>query len=279
MVFDVAKTSARCHEACTLPTTPGAAVNPATFEKIYEGKAKTLYRVPGEDVVVQRFKDSATAFNGQKFAVIEGKGELNNRISTTIFRFLRDRGIDSHFVDTINTRDMVVRQVEIVPLEVVTRNIAAGSLAKRLGLEEGTPLRHPIVEFYYKKDELGDPLLTRAHIEVMEIATAEDVEALEQMALAVNDLLVGFWAGCGLKLVDFKLEFGRASDGSLLLADEVSPDTSRLWDIASEARMDKDVFRRDLADLADTYREVHRRMCESHGAWEPGALEPAPADS
>ena len=254
-------------------------MNPATFEKLYEGKAKALYRVPNAAHVVQRFKDSATAFNGEKFALIAGKGELNNRISTTVFRYLAAHGVESHYIDTINTRDMVIASVAIVPLEVVVRNVAAGSLAKRLGLEEGTPLRHPIVEHYYKKDDLGDPLLTRAHIAVMQIATEDELAEMQTQALRVNELLIAFWAACGLRLIDFKLEFGRTEDGRILLADEVSPDTSRLWDAASNDKMDKDVFRRDLADLADTYREVHRRIVEQHGAYEPGELAAAPAEA
>lgn len=246
-------------------------------EKIYEGKAKALYRT-NDERIVQRFKDSATAFNGVKYAEIEGKGEINNRISTTVFRYLADQGIASHYAETLNTRDMLVESVEIVPLEVVARNVAAGSLAKRVGWEEGTVLPAPIVEFYYKKDELGDPLLTRPHIAMLGVASEEELAEIEAHALRVNAALQRFWAACGLTLVDFKLEYGRR-DGRIVLADEVSPDTSRLWDSESSARMDKDVFRRDLADMGDTYREVLRRVADAHSAFAPGELAPAPAAS
>lgn len=246
-------------------------------EKIYEGKAKALYRT-GDGRIVQRFKDSATAFNGVKYAEIDGKGEINNRISTTVFRYLAAQGIGSHYAATLNTRDMLVEHVEIVPLEVVVRNVAAGSLAKRVGWDEGTVLPAPIVEFYYKKDELGDPLLTRPHIAMLGVATEAELAELEAHALEVNAALQSFWSACGLTLVDFKLEYGR-KDGALVLADEVSPDTSRLWDSESDAKMDKDVFRRDLADLGDTYREVLRRIVVAHGAFAPDALDEAPASS
>lgn len=250
----------------------------SNLTKVYEGKAKAVYSIDGSSDVIQRFKDSATAFNGVKFALIASKGELNNRIASTIFRYLQREGIESHYRATLNTRDMQVARVEIVPLEVVVRNVVAGSLAKRLGLDEGTPLRRTIVEFYYKNDALGDPLLAEEHVDVLELATPAELAELKEMALAVGDALKRFWAACDLDLIDFKLEFGRC-DGKLLLADEISPDTSRLWDRVSGQKMDKDVFRRDLADLTTTYTEVHRRICAAFPDLEPGQLPPAPADN
>jgi len=248
-----------------------------TFEKLYEGKAKVIYRDPATGELVQRFKDAATAFNGVKFAEIEGKGELNNRISSTLFRHLQAEGVPSHYLGTVNTRDMRIKAVEIIPLEVVWRRIVAGSLAKRTGLDEGTVLSRPIVEFYYKDDALGDPMLADEHVDVLGIATEPERSELRRQALKVGEVTSAFWAECGLRLVDFKLEFGRDENGTILLADEISPDTSRLWDEASEARMDKDVFRRDLADLRNTYAEVHRRLRERFPELEPGELPPAPA--
>ncbi|MFT4703108.1 MAG: phosphoribosylaminoimidazole-succinocarboxamide synthase [Bradymonadia bacterium] len=251
----------------------------STFEKVYEGKAKSIYRLDDDAQVVQRFKDTATAFNGVKFAVIDGKGELNNRISSAAFRFLAARGIDSHYIDTLNTRDMLIQSVNIIPLEVVVRNVAAGSLSKRTGLEEGTPLARPIVETYYKRDDLGDPILAPCHIRMLDIATDDEVATLEAHARAVNQALLVFWGACELTLVDFKLEYGRTPDGRILLADEISPDTSRLWDAKTNAKMDKDVFRRDLADLRETYQAVHDRLRDAHPDAVLGELAVAPATS
>lgn len=249
------------------------------LERLYEGKAKTVYRDSDSGALIQRFKDSATAFNGVKYAEIDGKGEINNRISSTIFRYLESKGVTSHYQGTLNQRDMKITPVTIIPLEVVVRRIVAGSLSKRLGLEEGTELPHTIIEFYYKKDELGDPLLTRDHVDVLGIATDDEIAEIRKQAFAVADVVREFWGKCGLDVIDFKLEFGKTEDGTILLADEISPDTSRLWDRDSGRRMDKDVFRRDLADLGETYREVLGRVKENYPDVEPGDLPEAPAST
>lgn len=244
----------------------------------YEGKAKSLYTTADPDVLIQRFKDSATAFNGEKYAELPGKGALNNRISSILFRHLQAAGVPSHYRGTLNQRDMEVRAVRIVPLEVVVRNVVAGSLAKRIGLAEGEDLRHPIVELYYKRDDLGDPLICLDHALVLQLATEAEIQQLRRMALQVNEVLVPLWRAADLRLIDFKLEFGR-TDSGLLLADEISPDTSRLWDVRQPGRrMDKDVFRRDLADLVETYTEVLDRLRGVAGAHDPGDLPAAPAD-
>ena len=248
------------------------------LEKLHEGKAKVVYRIDGGPNLIQRFKDDATAFNGEKFAKFGGKGELNNRISSTLFRYLRAKGVESHYIDTLNTRDMLIRGVEIVPLEVVVRNIVAGSLAKRTGLEEGTPLPRTIVEFYYKRDDLGDPMLAREHIDVMGLATDAELATIREMAIAVNDNIRPLWAECGLELVDFKLEYGRV-DGEILLADEISPDTSRLWPKEGGRKMDKDVFRRNLADLVETYQEVYELLESKFGEYTPKDLAQAASAS
>lgn len=242
------------------------------MKKIYEGKAKAVYTTEDPEILVQRFKDSATAFNAEKKAEFAGKGELNHRITTAVFRYLQDQGISTHYIATRNARDMEIRRVEIIPIEVVTRNIAAGSLSRRIGFDEGTPLRHPIVEYYYKVDELGDPMLAPAHIAVLELATEEELESITEQALAINHHLRHFWQRCGLQLVDFKIEFGRTSDGEVLLADEISPDTQRLW-TSDGQRRDKDVFRRDLADLIETYRDVYARVVEAFPQYDLGELE------
>jgi phosphoribosylaminoimidazole-succinocarboxamide synthase len=242
------------------------------MKKIYEGKAKAVYETDDPEVLIQRFKDSATAFNAEKKAEFKGKGELNHRITTAVFRYLQDKGISTHYMETLNARDMKMRRVEIIPIEVVARNVAAGSLSKRIGFEEGTPLRKPIVEYYYKVDELGDPMIAPAHIDVLELATADELEAITEQALAINHHLREFWKKCGLTLVDFKIEFGRTSDGEILLADEISPDTQRLWTSTGEKR-DKDVFRRDIADLMDTYRDVYARVIDAFPEYDLGELE------
>ena len=227
---------------------------------VYEGKAKRLYETEDPDVLRVEYKDSATAFNGVKKAEIEGKGQLNNEISSLIFKRLAEKGVKSHFIRKISEREQLVRRVEIIPLEVVVRNVVAGSLAKRLGLEEGTPAGQPIVEFYYKKDELGDPLITEDHVRLLGIASSEDLQFLRKQALAVNESLKALFAEIGVRLVDFKLEFGRGRDGAILLADEISPDTCRLWDRATNEKLDKDVFRRDLGSLTEVYQEILNRL-------------------
>jgi phosphoribosylaminoimidazole-succinocarboxamide synthase len=231
--------------------------------KVYEGKAKILYEGPEPGTYVQYFKDDATAFNAQKKDVIEGKGVLNNRLSEFFMTGLNEIGVPTHFIRRINMREQLVRAVEIIPLEVVVRNIAAGSISKRLGIEEGTPLPRPIVEFYYKNDALGDPMVSEEHILAFGWATHQDLDDMVALALRVNDFLSGVMTGVGIKLVDFKIEIGRIWDNDfqrLVVADEISPDSCRLWDARTGQKLDKDVFRRDLGDLADAYAEVARRL-------------------
>jgi phosphoribosylaminoimidazole-succinocarboxamide synthase len=229
-------------------------------DMVYEGKAKKIYRTEDPALYIVEFKDDATAFNGEKKGRIQGKGELNNRISTLFFRLLAKEGIPCHFVETLSGREMLVKKVRILPLEVVVRNVAAGSLAKRLGMEEGTVLSRAVVEFYYKNDELGDPLVNDSHIAVLGAATPEQVAAMQELALRVNDLLRRYLAERDVTLVDFKLEFGIDDTGNLLLADEISPDTCRFWDAHTREKLDKDRFRRDLGGVAEAYQEILRRM-------------------
>lgn len=227
---------------------------------LYEGKAKQLIPTDDPQVFVQRFKDSATAFNGKKYAEFEGKGALNNAISSALFERLEREGIKTHYLGKLNARDMRIKRLQIVPLEVVVRNVVAGSLSKRIGVEEGQRLKHPIVETYYKDDALGDPILADAHIEVMGLCSAQTLAQLKAAALRINEVLTQLYADAGIMLVDFKLEFGFTQDGELLLGDEISPDTSRLWDAQSLQRLDKDVFRRDLAPLIEVYQVVAARL-------------------
>lgn len=227
---------------------------------LYEGKAKRIYETNDPELLWIEYKDSATAFDGKKKAEIEGKGRLNNLISSIIFTKLQERGIDSHFVRQLSETEQLVKKVEIIPLETVVRNYAAGSISKRLRIPEGEKLRRPIVEFYYKDDALGDPLLTEDHIEILDLASQEEVELLKTKALAVNKVLTELFAELGVKLIDFKLEFGRDSQGNVLLADEISPDTCRLWDMETNERLDKDVFRRDLGSLTEAYEALLARL-------------------
>lgn len=233
-------------------------------EKLYEGKAKVLYLTDDPNVLLTYFKDDATAFNAQKRGNILGKGEINCAISTYLFKLLEQNGISTHFIDCPSPREMRVQAVKIVPLEVVVRNIAAGSLCQQTGLELGTVLKQPLVEFYYKNDALGDPLLTRDRLLLLELATPEQVERLTTMALQINQILSNFFAACGITLVDFKLEFGLNSDQTLLLADEISPDTCRLWNRDStdpkQRVLDKDRFRHDLGDVEAAYQQVLERI-------------------
>jgi phosphoribosylaminoimidazole-succinocarboxamide synthase len=231
--------------------------------RVYEGKAKILFEGPEPGTLIQYFKDDATAFNNQKKGVITGKGVLNNRISEYIMMRLGEIGVPTHFVRRLNMREQLVKAVEIIPVEVVVRNFAAGSLAKRLGLEEGTRLPRSIVEYTYKADELGDPMVSEEHITAFGWATTQELDEMMNLSLRVNDFLSGLFVGIGLKLVDFKLEFGRLWDGDdmqLLLADEISPDNCRLWDINTNERLDKDRFRRDLGGVEEAYQEVARRL-------------------
>lgn len=227
---------------------------------LYEGKAKRLYQTEQEDILFVEYKNSATAFNGEKQAEIDGKGILNNRITTLIFERLKEYGIDSHFIERISDNEQLVRKVDIIPIEVVVRNIAAGSLAKRLGVEEGTPLKRTIVEFYYKDDALGDPMINNDHIDILGIATKEEVATLYELGLKVNSILQPIFEDVGVILVDFKLEFGRDKEGNVLLADEISPDTCRLWDAETKQKLDKDVFRRDLGSLIEVYEIILSRL-------------------
>lgn len=230
------------------------------MEQIYEGKAKKVFATDHPDYYLVRYKDDATAFNGEKRGTIKGKGEINNRMSNLLFQYLAKNRVPNHFVEEVSACETLVRRVEIIPLEVVVRNLAAGSMAKRLGLVEGTHLDEPIVEFYYKDDALGDPLVTEDHIRVLHIATPQDVEELRNRALEVNRLLLAQFLQLGVQLVDFKLEFGFAEDGQILLADEISPDTCRFWDIETGEKLDKDRFRRDLGGVEEAYQEMLRRL-------------------
>ena len=231
--------------------------------RIYEGKAKILYEGPEPGTIIVHFKDDATAFNAQKKAVIEGKGVLNQRISEFIFTRLNELGIPTHFLRSLNMREQLVREVEIVPLEVVVRNVAAGSLAKRLGIEEGQPLPRSIIEFYYKNDQLGDPMVSEEHITAFNWASPQEIDDMMHMAIRINDFMSGLFLGIGIKLVDFKIEFGRLYENDMMrivLADEISPDSCRLWDIKTQDKLDKDRFRRDMGGLVEAYHEVARRL-------------------
>lgn len=227
---------------------------------LYEGKAKQLFATEDENILFVSYKDSATAFNGEKKEEIVGKGNLNNKITTILFNQLKQHGIDSHFIEQISENEQLVRKVEIIPLEVVVRNVAAGSLAKRLGFAEGTALSHPIVEFYYKDDDLGDPLLTDAHLALLELATPEEIETIKTKALEINKVLQPIFKEIGVTLIDMKLEFGKTTNGEILLADEISPDTCRLWDDETNNKLDKDVFRRNLGSLTDVYEIILSRL-------------------
>src|SRR5579875_1656029 len=229
-------------------------------ELLYEGKAKRIYTTEEEQVVLVEYKDSATAFNGEKKAEITGKGRLNNEITSLLFLKLKEKGIDSHFIKRISETEQLVKKVSIIPLEVVVRNVAAGSFSKRLGIEEGRPLSAPIVEFYLKDDSLGDPLVTVDHIRELKVATDEEIEILKEKALKVDAVLSSFFAELGIRLIDFKLEFGKDAQGQILLADEISPDTCRLWDQQTNEKLDKDVFRRDLGSLTEAYETILKRL-------------------
>ena len=235
----------------------------ARRRQIYEGKAKILYEGPEPGTIIQYFKDDATAFNAQKKGTISGKGVLNNRISEHIFTLLGQIGVPTHFIRRLNMREQLVRQVEIVPIEVVVRNVAAGSLSKKLGIEEGTQLPRTLIEYCYKDDALGDPLVSEEHIACFGWATQEEMHDIADMAIRINDFMCGLFAGIGIRLIDFKLEFGRLWDGDfsrIILADEISPDGCRLWDMATGEKLDKDRFRRDLGGEVEAYQEVARRL-------------------
>ena len=232
-------------------------------KKLYEGKAKILYGAPEKGAAIQHFKDHATAFNNQKKATIEGKGILNNRISEHILSNLNQIGIETHLIKRINMREQLVKLVDIIPIEFVVRNVAAGSLSKSLCIEEGTVLRNPLLEFYYKNDELGDPLISKEHILAFEHCNVMTLDFITNQCLRINDFLQGMFKAIEIKLVDFKLEFGRLNQNGekkIILADEISPDTCRLWDAISEEKLDKDRFRKDLGNLLEAYQEIARRL-------------------
>ncbi len=235
----------------------------ARRRRIYEGKAKVIFEGPEPGTLVQYFKDDATAFNNRKRGTITGKGVLNNRISEYLMTRIAEIGVPTHFLRRLNMREQLIKEVEIIPLEIVVRNVAAGSLSKRLGLSEGMPLPRSIIEYYYKSDELDDPLVTEEHITAFSWATPNELDEIVSMALRINDFLCGLFFGVGIRLVDFKLEFGRLyneDDVRLVLADEISPDCCRLWDVKTNEKLDKDRFRRDLGNVPEAYQEVARRL-------------------
>jgi phosphoribosylaminoimidazole-succinocarboxamide synthase len=230
--------------------------------KLYEGKAKIVYATDRKDTVIQYFKDDATAFNALKRGTIVGKGVVNNQMSATLFKVLEKARIPTHYLETLSEREMLCRRLDIIKIETIVRNVVAGSLAKRTGLEEGTPIAQPIVELYYKSDPLGDPMLNEDHVRMLKLATPAEVATLKRLALKINTVLRPYLRRRGLLLVDFKLEFGRAK-GKLYLGDEISPDTCRLWDADSKEKLDKDRFRRDLGGVEEAYQEVYRRVVEA----------------
>ena len=230
------------------------------INQLYEGKAKRVYETEDPNLLIVSYKDDATAFNGLKKGTIAGKGVINNQMSNRLMMRLAKAGVPNHFVEELNERDTLVRRVQIVPLEVIVRNIAAGSFSKRYGVDEGVVFDEPTVEYSYKNDALGDPLLNTSHALALGLATAQEIETIRSYALKVNEFLKAFWLECGVILVDFKLEFGRTADGEIILADEISPDTCRLWDAKTHEKLDKDRFRRDLGGVEDAYTEIMKRL-------------------
>tara|TARA_Y100000590_G_scaffold134767_1_gene154182 strand:+ start:8392 stop:9177 length:786 start_codon:yes stop_codon:yes gene_type:complete len=236
-------------------------------KKLYEGKAKIIYEGPEKGTAIQHFKDDATAFNNLKKSTVEGKGVLNNRISEHILNNLNQIGIKTHLIKRINMREQLIRLVDIIPLEIIVRNIATGSLTKKLGIPDGTVLSKPLIEYSYKNDDLGDPLVAREHAIEFNWATESELDFINKCSLRINDFMIGMFRGIGIKLVDFKLEYGRIDiDGkkTIILADEISPDTCRLWDVQSEKKLDKDRFRKDLGNIVQAYQEVARRLGIMH---------------
>ena len=229
-------------------------------EQLYEGKAKKVYATDDPEVVIVSYKDDATAFNGLKKGTISGKGAINNRMTNNLMRRLEHKGVPTHYVEELNDRETAVKKVSIVPLEVIVRNISAGSFAKRYGVEEGIVFDEPTFEFSYKNDDLGDPLLNTSHALALKLATREEIALIRKYTMMVNDLLKGFMKEIGIDLVDFKLEFGKTSNGTIVLADEISPDTCRLWDEKTHEKLDKDRFRRDLGNVEGAYQEMARRL-------------------
>ena len=231
-------------------------------EQLYEGKAKKVYATDDPELLIVQYKDDATAFNGLKKGTIVGKGIINNQMSNRLMAMLESEGIPTHFVRELSQRETLVKKVQIVPLEVIVRNIAAGSFSKRYGVEEGVVFAQPTIEFSYKNDALGDPLLNTKHALALKVATPEEIETIERYSLKINEVLTACWLSCGVTLVDFKLEFGRLDDGTIVLADEISPDTCRLWDSKTHEKLDKDRFRRDLGGVEEAYAEIMRRLEE-----------------
>ncbi len=229
-------------------------------ELLYEGKAKKVYTTPDPELLIVSYKDDATAFNGLKKGTIQGKGAINNQMSNLLMAALEKRGMPTHLVRELNPRETLVKRVAIVPLEVIVRNLAAGSFSKRYGVEEGTPFDEPVLEFSYKNDELGDPLLNDDHAAALKLATREELAVIREYAFQINRLLRELWTDRGIILVDFKVEFGRLPDGTVVLADEISPDTCRLWDAQTREKLDKDRFRRDLGGVEEAYRQVMERL-------------------
>ena len=229
-------------------------------EQLYEGKAKKVFATEDPQLLIVQYKDDATAFNGLKKGTIVGKGLINNQMSNRLMAMLESEGVPTHFVKELSQRETLVKKVSIVPLEVIVRNIAAGSFSKRYGVEEGVVFDQPTIEFSYKNDELGDPLLNTKHALALKVATPEEIETIERYSLKINEVLKSCWLSCGVTLVDFKLEFGRLADGTIVLADEISPDTCRLWDSETHEKLDKDRFRRDLGGVEEAYAEIMKRL-------------------
>jgi len=232
------------------------------LEQIYEGKAKKVYKTDDPELYIVDYKDDATAFNGLKKGTIAGKGIINNQMSNRLMQMIEQKGVPTHFVKELSERETLVKKVSIVPLEVIVRNIAAGSFSKRYGVDEGMVFEEPVIEFSYKNDALGDPLLNTDHALALKVATRAEIDTIKSYALKVNSILKAFWAECGVTLVDFKLEFGKTADGSVILADEISPDTCRLWDSATGEKLDKDRFRRDLGGVEEAYAEIMKRLVD-----------------
>ena len=228
--------------------------------QLYEGKAKKVYATEDPNLVIVSYKDDATAFDGTKKGTIRGKGSVNNRMSNFLMKKLEAAGIPTHFVEELNDRETVVKKVQIVPLEVIVRNVSAGHFASRYGVEEGIAFDEPVLEFSYKNDDLHDPLLNTSHALALKLATREEIDTIKSMALRINEILKDFFAQCGVRLIDFKLEFGKTADGQIVLADEISPDTCRFWDAKTNEKLDKDRFRRDLGNVEEAYEEMMRRV-------------------
>ncbi|MBE6861381.1 MAG: phosphoribosylaminoimidazolesuccinocarboxamide synthase [Ruminococcus sp.] len=229
-------------------------------EQLYEGKAKKVYATNDPDLVIVDYKDDATAFNGEKKGTISGKGVVNNRMTNFMFKMLEKAGVPTHLVEEISDRETIVKKVSIVPLEVIVRNVAAGSFSKKLGIEEGTPLKQPTLEFSYKNDDLGDPFINDYYALGLGLATQEEIDTITKYAFMVNDYMLKFFKELNIDLIDFKIEFGRTSDGTIILADEISPDTCRFWDSTTHEKLDKDRFRRDMGGVEEAYQEIMKRL-------------------